>query len=56
MSLMKEDINSLFEAGVLCGINAVWINEWLNVGVAGASLLYIGYKTYVVHKNHKKDK
>jgi hypothetical protein len=52
--MIKEDMLNITEASVLCGINALWINEWLNVGVAGASLCYLGYKTYLLHRNKDK--
>jgi 2-keto-3-deoxy-6-phosphogluconate aldolase len=52
--MFKEDMINSIEFGVICGINAIWINEWLNVGVACASLGYMGYKTYLLHKNKDK--
>jgi hypothetical protein len=55
VALNKDDIGTIVEAGVISGANAMFINEWLNVAVAGVSLVYLGYKTHILHKNHKRD-
>lgn len=37
----------------IIGTNAAWIHEWLNVGVAGLSMIALGINIY---KNLKKPK
>ena len=55
MIFKEQDIHNIVETGIIASINALWLNEWINVGVASASLVYLGYKTYLLHKNDKKE-